>query len=107
MPDSNSDGNYEVYWPLSPRQSKIRAVAPRLDTLAGKKIAFLWDYLFRGDEVFAVIEKAFKARFPGITFVNWKEFGNTHGNDERAVVAALPARLKELEVDAAISGMGC
>ena len=37
----------------------------------------------------------------------WREFGNTHGGDERKVVAALPQRLKELGVDAVISGMGC
>ena len=40
-------------------------------------------------------------------FVSYDEFGNTHGGDEREVVAALPAQLKELEVDAVISGMGC
>lgn len=107
MSNSNSDGNYEVYWPLSPRQSRIKALAPRLDTLAGKKIALLWDYLFRGDEVFAVIAETLTARFPGVTFVSWNEFGNTHGNDERAVVAALPERFEALGVDAAISGMGC
>ena len=107
MSDADSDGHYEVYWPRSPRRSELRPLARRLDTLAGKKIAFLWDYLFRGDEVFAVLEEELKARFPGVSFVDWREFGNTHGTDERKVVAALPERFKELGVDAAISGMGC
>ena len=40
-------------------------------------------------------------------FINWSEFGNTHGSDERKVVAALPEKLKALGVDAVISGMGC
>jgi hypothetical protein len=39
--------------------------------------------------------------------VSWREFGNTHGRDEREVVAALPERLKALGVDAVISGMAC
>ena len=38
--------------------------------------------------------------------MSYKEFGSTHGGDEREVVASLARRFKELEVDAAISGMG-
>jgi hypothetical protein len=107
MSETDTDGHYEVYWPRSQRLSQIRPLARRLDTLAGKKIAFLWDFLFRGDEVFAVLEEELKARFPGMSFVDWREFGNTHGTDERKVVAALPERFQALGVDAAISGMGC
>ncbi len=107
MPADENDGYYEAYWPLAPRRRELRPLAPRLTTLAGKKIALLWDYLFRGDEVFALIEQELKARFPEVSFVGWSEFGNTHGNDEHKVIAALPAHLKELAVDAMISGMGC
>jgi hypothetical protein len=39
--------------------------------------------------------------------VSWKEFGSTHGSDEREVLASMPRRFKELGVDAVISGMGC
>jgi hypothetical protein len=98
---------YEVYWPRSPRQAKVTALARRLDTLDGKTIAQLWDFLFRGDEVFMLLEEGLKVRFPKVKFVSWREFGNTHGSDERAVLAALPKRMKELGVDAVISGMGC
>jgi len=86
---------------------QLRSLAPRLKTLEGKTVAQLWDFLFRGDQVFALIEEGLKARFPGVRFVSWREFGNTHGADEREVVARLPQRFKELGVDAAISGMGC
>ncbi len=102
-----NDGYYEALWPRSPRQSKVRPLARRLDTLAGKTIAQTWDYVFRGNEVFEFLEEGIKARFPGVRFVSWREFGNTHGDEERKVVAALPARLKELKADAVISGMGC
>ena len=52
MSTENNDGNYEVLWPRSPRQFKVRGLAPRLPTLAGKTIAQLWDYQYRGDEIF-------------------------------------------------------
>ncbi len=98
---------YEVYWPRSPRQAQVTALARRLDTLDGKTVAQLWDFLFRGDEVFALLEEGLKKRFPKVKFIGWREFGNTHGSDERGVVASLSQRMKELGVDAAISGMGC
>ena len=104
---STNDGYYEALWPRSPRQSKIKALAKRLDTLNGKTIAQVWDQVFRGDEVFEFLEEGIKARYPGVKFVSWKDFGNTHGSDERAVVAALPEKFKAKEVDAVISGMGC
>ena len=107
MSTPSSDGYYEAYWPRSPRQSKIKPLAKRLDTLNGKTIAQVWDYVFRGDEVFEFLEEGIKARYPDVKFVSWRDFGNTHGADERAVVAALPEKFKEQGVDAVISGMGC
>ncbi|HET7597132.1 MAG TPA: hypothetical protein VFK15_09395 [Burkholderiales bacterium] len=104
---STHDGFYEVFWPRTPRQVGAKSLAPRLATLEGKTIGQLWDYVFRGDEVFQFLEEGLKARYPGVRFVSWREFGNTHGSDERDVVAALPAQLREKGVDAVISGMGC
>ena len=98
---------YEALWPRSPRQAKVKPLARRLDTLAGKTIAWVWDYMFRGDEVFAQLEESLRARYPGVKFVSWSEFGNTHGSEEREVVAALPQKLKALGVDAVVSGLGC
>jgi hypothetical protein len=107
MPGSTNDGYYEALWPRSPRQAKTRPLSARLGTFEGRKIAWVWDYLFRGDEVFAALEDGIRARFPGAQFIDWREFGNTHGSDERAVVAALGAKLKSLGADAVVSGMGC
>jgi len=73
--------------------------------LNGKVVAQLWDYVFRGDEVYSALEEGLRARFPDVRFVSWREFGNIHGDKEREVVAALPRKLKELKVDAAISAM--
>jgi hypothetical protein len=107
MSPVQSDGYYEVLWPRAERQQKRKALAPRLASLKGKTVAQVWDFLFRGDEIFETLAEALKARYTGIKFVSWREFGNTHGRDERKVVAALPGRLKSLGVNAVISGMAC
>lgn len=107
MSSVSNDGYYEVFWPRTPRQTRLKPLARRLETLEGKTVAEVWDFLFRGDEVFAVLEEGLKARFPSVRFVSWREFGNTHGSKEREVVAALPKKLRELGVNAAVSGMGC
>ena len=103
----SNDGYYEVLWPRAAKQKTVKPLASRLDSLEGKTVAQLWDFMFRGDEVFALLEEALHERFPGVRFVNWRVLGNTHAADEREVLADLPRRLKELGVDAAISGMGC
>ena len=98
---------YAVVWPRSARSVEVKALSPRLATLEGKTVAFLWDYLFRGDEVWPILSEALGARFKGMRFIGWEEFGSTHGDEEHKVLAGLPAKLKALKVDAVISGMGC
>jgi hypothetical protein len=82
-------------------------VAERLDGLAGRRIAFLWDYVFRGDEVFPVLARELTARFDGVEIVGFETFGNLHGADERERVGRLPDDLRDRGVDAVVSGMGC
>ena len=100
-------GTYAVVWPRSARTVEVKALSSRLPTLEGKTVAFLWDYLFRGDEIWPVLSEALGARFPNMRFIGWEEFGSTHGDEEHAVLAGLPAKLKALGVDAVVSGMGC
>jgi hypothetical protein len=106
MANASNDGYYEVLWPRSPRQVQLQPLAKRLETLEGKTIAQMWDFVFRGDEVYALLEEGLKQRYPNIRWISYKELGNTHGGDEREVVASIPRRFKELKVDAVISGMG-
>jgi hypothetical protein len=107
MSQRENDGYYEAYWPRGPRQQQMRALAPRLATLEGRTVAQLWDQLFKGDVIFEMLEEGLKARFPGVKFVSWREFGSTHGGEEKEALAALPERLRALGVDAVISGMAC
>ena len=104
---SSGNGTYEVVWPSGERKQKLRPLAKRLDTLKGKTIAQLWDYLFAGDEVFTALEETLRERYPDVKFVSWREFGSTHAVNEKELLASLPQRFKELAVDAAISSMAC
>jgi len=100
-----TEPQYEAYWPCSPRKPTGRTLAPRLSTLEGKTVGLVWDYLFRGDVVYRLLMEGLKERFPTIKFVDWTVFGNMHGNDERQLVADLPAKLREHKVDAVLSSM--
>jgi hypothetical protein len=104
---SNGDRLYDVVWPCGERRQALRPLAKRLDTLNGKTIAQLWDFLFAGDEAFTALEEKIRARYPDVNFVSWREFGTTHGVNEKELLASLPQRFKELGVDAAISSMAC
>lgn len=104
---TTNEQQYEVLWPRSPRQTQLKPMARRLDTLNGKTVAQLWDYLFRGDEMYLALEKGLRTRYPKIKFVSWREFGSTHGAEDRQVVASLPGRFREMGIDAVISAIGC
>ena len=104
---SSTDGQYEVVWPSGERKQKMRPLAKRLDTLNGKTVAQLWDYLFAGDAVFTALEEQIREQYPDVKFVSWREFGSTHAVNEKELLASLPKRFKELGVDAAISSMAC
>ena len=54
-----------------------------------------------------MLEAALAQRYPGVKFVDYRTFGSTHGAEEHEVLANLPARMRELGVDAIISGMAC
>ncbi len=98
---------YKVVWPGGKKVVEKAQFARRLDSLEGKTIGELWDWVFRGDEIFPAVEREMARRYPGIKFVSYKTFGNTHGGDEAKVIAALPQKLRENKCDAILSGMGC
>ena len=101
------ESTFDVVWPKSPRGVHSRALADRIDTLNGQRVAFLWDDLFRGDEIFPVLEAELIERFPDVEIVGYDVFGNTHGGDEKEMVAGLPNGLSSRHIDAVVSAMGC
>ena len=107
MIESHGRETYRVVWPRGARTMQASDVAPRLTSLEGRTIGQLWDDLFRGDEIFPILEEELSRRFPGVRFVRYDTFGSTHGRHEQRVLAELPDMLKRHEVDAVISGMAC
>lgn len=103
----NGTDTYKVVWP---RGRWVRAgvhLAKRLETLEGKVVAELWDWVFKGDKMFPIWEQELTKRYPGIKFVSWREFGEIHGANEHQVLAELPEKFKKFGVDAVICGVGC
>lgn len=98
---------YDVVWPRSKQAVELQDLADRPGSLDGRTVGFLWDYLFRGDEIFPVIAEELKARYPTVEIVDFREFGSTHGDGEAEMVAALPQRLRDRGVDVVVSGMAC
>jgi hypothetical protein len=98
---------YAVVWPKAPLGVQARRPAARLTELRGARIAFAWDYLFRGDELFPVLAKELERRFEGLEVVGYDVFGNLHGPQEHALVAALPDALAMHRIDGVVSGNGC
>ncbi|MFC1862065.1 hypothetical protein ACFLT4_01990 [Chloroflexota bacterium] len=98
---------FEVLWPRGKKAVEEAHLARRLDTLEGKTVGLLWDWVYRGEEIFPVIEKELAKRYPGIKFVGYKVFGTTHGGEEAENIAALPDKFRENKCDAVISGVGC
>ena len=106
MRDRNEQ-HFEVLWPGGPSAVQTVPAADRLETLNGKRIGFLWDRMLRGEEIFPYLETRLRQRFPDAEFVGYDAFGATFGGDEDAVLDALPARLRELQIHGVISGNGC
>lgn len=99
--------NYKVVWPSSRRVHNGHSLAKRLDSLEGKTVAQLWDWVFKGDKMFDIWERELAKLYPTIKFVSWREFGEIHGANEHKVLEELPQKLKDHGVDAVIVGVGC
>jgi hypothetical protein len=103
---SGAEPQYEVVWPLGRPAYEDRAPNARVADLNHAVVAELWDYLFRGEEIFPILRDALKTRYPGIRFVPYDVFGNVHGPRQRELVARVPQLLREHRVDAVISAIG-
>ena len=100
------ESEYEVVWPLGRKTLKDMAMSRRFADNSAKRVGFIWDYMFRGNDMFPLLQSGLAERYPGSTFVPYAYFGNVHGHDEREVLAALPERLRESRVDAVVVGVG-
>jgi hypothetical protein len=107
-PTSESvEPTYDVVWPQAPAGAQPQRLAATPTTLTHKRVAFIWDYMFRGEELFPVLEQVLRKRFDGLEVVGYDKFGNIHGPNERAVVQDLPDQLRRHRIDVAVVGNGC
>ena len=106
MNPEHSEPQYSVLWPLARRSINTQRAAAGLPDLSGKTVCELWDYIFRGDAMYAQIRARLTELYPGIKFVGFKEFGNIHGPKQRDIIAGLADKLHALDCDAVISGIG-
>jgi len=97
---------YEVLSPAGLETFDEIKFSGGFENLEGRTVGFLWDYVFRGDEIFEIIQQDFRERFPGVNFVDFSVFGDVHGPEERKVIAELPDKLRANKVDAVIVGVG-
>jgi hypothetical protein len=100
---------HDVVWPSAPRTAgsgRAGGFATRTGDLSGRRIGFIWDYVFSGDVMFEEIERELAARVDGLSFVGYETYGNTHGHDEVEVLERLPEVLRATEVDSVILGVG-
>ena len=99
---------YKVVWPRSAGSGAGGGfLARRAATLQGAVVAELWDYVFRGNEIFQALERELSARYPGIKFVHYDVFGNIHGGDEGRVLESLREKFDRNHCTAVIVGVGC
>ena len=100
------ESTYKVVWPLGKLAYEKVSPAHCVPDLSYKTICELWDWRFRGEEIFPIIRESLLDQYPGIKFVGSTKFGSTHCAKEAEVIAALPDLLRKHGCDAVISGVG-
>ena len=98
--------DYQVVWPLGKLAYQNVALQPRIADLSSKTICELSDFIFRSEEIFPIVREELRKIYPGVKFIEYSQFGNTHGSTEAEVIRTLPAMLKEHGCDGVISGVG-
>ena len=97
---------FSALWPGGDSAVAPIEPAPRPESLRARRVGFLWNHMFRGEEIFPLLATRLEAEFKGVEFVDFDAFGSTFGGDEHTVIDALPSRLRDHGVDAVISGIG-
>ena len=100
------DGRFEVLSPEGVQFTRELRQAPPVPTLSGRRIAFLWDLLFKGDFVFDALAQQLSETHDRLTFVGHEAFGDIHGGDEQQVLADLPELFVQHRIDAVVVGVG-
>ena len=109
----STEPEFRVVWPMGHHVRTASSTAteargkPRgaLD-LNSAKVAFVWTYNRKGDQMFSIMRNFLSNEYPDISFIGHEVFGNIHGASETEVVAALPELLRQHKADVAVIGIG-
>lgn len=104
----SGEERYDVLWPVEPTAPTGTAAVPAMADLDGRTVAFLWDHLFKGPEMFDLVAESLRAEYPTMSFVGHEAFGNIHatGAEEARVLAEIPDKLRQWGIDAAVLAVG-
>ncbi|MBI2957338.1 MAG: hypothetical protein HYY32_00705 [Chloroflexi bacterium] len=100
-----SEPEYEVVWPLAKSTYEIVSPTQRTLDLTGKTVCQLWNYCFKGDQMFSALRERLAERYPGIKFVDYDVFGTIHGPRGADVLEGGKV-LQEQGCDLVIAGVG-
>jgi hypothetical protein len=101
------EGMFEVLSPEGYSELDIIAPTAPLASLDNKTVGFVWDYLFKGDEVFEILGAGLQAQYENLRVVPHEHFGNIHGPAEAQIMNDLAGAAQAAGCDAMIVGMGC
>ena len=99
---------FEVVWPLGRSVSPPVDLAPALLDLNGKSVGEFWGWVYRGDQMFPVINEELRKKYPDIRIADHEATGDSHANNimERDYVDALPDLFRQHGCNAVIVGVG-
>ncbi|MBN2255626.1 MAG: hypothetical protein JW736_07960 [Deltaproteobacteria bacterium] len=101
---------YKVVSPIGESTVKMTAMAPRLDTPAGKTVCMVWNSAFKSDVTLPVIGETLKKQYQGVKIVPYTDMPDAFLPEPpgapRKQSETLQALYKEKGCDAVISGNG-
>ena len=81
------------------------SLAPR-SGLIGGRIGFLWENIFRGNEIFPILKMKISEPFDKVEFVGYENFGSTFGHGSCITLTNIPNYLNK-KINAILPGIGC
>jgi hypothetical protein len=96
---------YETLWPLGRSTQRSQRATEGLGDLTGKRIALVWDHLFKGDEILEQLRARLSERYEGVEFLDHSQFVGDFA-DDYSVFDKLRLQLSESGADAAVVAVG-
>lgn len=100
-----AEPGYAVLWPLGRSTRGGQRTRAGLDGLDGKRIALLWDHLFKGDQILDAFAGWHSGTGAGPEFIGHSRFAGDFG-DVYTGLDALAGQLADARADAAVVAVG-